>query len=296
MERYLEGGEISREEMAQALKKLVTEGELFPVGCGAATRNIGSHGLLDLIVEGLPSPTARAERAGGRAARRTLAYVFKTIADPYSGKINLLRVFAGDVSVRTRRWSTAARTPRSGWRSCWCCRARSTTPVDELGNGMIGAVPKLKDTATGDVLADVDKPAPVEPLAAARARRSRSPIEPVHKGDEEKVFASLRRLAEEDPSLDIHRDPQTGETIVGGLSQMHVEIVLERLHRRFGVEVALKPPRVPYREAIRSRARAQGRYKKQTGGRGQFGDCHIEIEPHRRATRATSSSTRSSAA
>jgi len=139
-------------------------------------------------------------------------------------------------------------------------------------------VPKLKDTATGDVLADVDQPAPVEPLAVPAPVISFA-IEPVHKGEEEKVFSSLRRLAEEDPSLDIHRDPQTGETIVGGLSQMHVEIVLERLHRRFGVEVALKPPRVPYREAIRRRARAQGRYKKQTGGRGQFGDCHVEIEP-----------------
>src|SRR4029079_15221911 len=122
--------------------------------------------------------------------------------------------------------------------------------VDVLGNGMIGAVPKLKDTATGDVLADVDQPAPVEPLAVPAPALSFA-IEPVHKGEEEKVFSSLRRLAEEDPSLDIHRDPQTGETLVGGLSQMHVEIVLERLHRRFWVEVALKPPRVPYREAIR---------------------------------------------
>jgi elongation factor G len=139
-------------------------------------------------------------------------------------------------------------------------------------------VPKLKDTATGDVLADVDKPAPVEPLPLPAPVVSFA-VEPVHKADEEKMFASLRRLSEEDPSLDIHRDPQTAETIVGGLSQMHVEIVLERLARRFGVEVNLKPPRVPYREAIRSTARAQGRYKKQTGGRGQFGDCHIVIEP-----------------
>ena len=157
-------------------------------------------------------------------------------------------------------------------------QGKDHTAVTELGPGMIGAVAKLKDTATGDVLADVDEPAPVEPLKLPEPVVSFA-IEPKAKGDEDKVHASLRRLAEEDPSLDVHRDAQTGETIVSGLSQMHVEIVLERMARRFGVEVNLKPPRVPYRETIRRRARAQGRYKKQTGGRGQFGDCHVEIEP-----------------
>jgi elongation factor G len=276
MERYLEGGEISRDEMAAALKKLVTEGEIFPVGCGAATRNIGAHGLLDLIVEGLPSP-ARAKNVPDTAGANTVAYVFKTIADPYSGKINLLRVFAG--SVRSDSTLVNSRTHgKERLAQLLLLQGREHEPTDELGEGMIGAVPKLKETATGDVLADVDKPAPVEPLPLPAPVISFA-VEPAHKADEEKMFASLRRLSEEDPSLDVHRDPQTAETIVGGLSQMHVEIVLERLARRFGVEVHLKPPRVPYREAIRRQARAQGRYKKQTGGRGQFGDCHIEIEP-----------------
>jgi elongation factor G len=276
MERYLEGGEISRDEMALALKKLVTEGQIFPVGCGAATRNIGAHGLLDLIVEGLPSP-ARARNVPDTAGASTLAYVFKTIADPYSGKINLLRVFAGTASSDSTLVNSRTHgKERLG--QLLLLQGKEHEPADGLGPGMIGAIAKLKDTATGDVLADVDKPAPVEPLALPAPVISFA-VEPVHKGDEEKVFSSLRRLAEEDPSLDIHRDPQTGETIVGGLSQMHVEITLDRLHRRFGVEVVLKPPRVPYREAIRGRARAQGRYKKQTGGRGQFGDCHVEIEP-----------------
>jgi elongation factor G len=276
MERYLEGGEISREEMADALKKLVTEGRIFPVGCGAATRNIGGHGLLDLIVEGLPSP-ARARNVPDSAGAQTLAYVFKTIADPYSGKISLIRVFAGTIKPDTVLVDSRTHAKeRLG--QLLTLQGKDHEPTDELGTGMIGAVPKLKDTATGDVLADVDKPAPVEPLPLPAPVVSFA-VEPVHKADEEKMFASLRRLSEEDPSLDIHRDPQTAETIVGGLSQMHVEIVLERLARRFGVEVNLKPPRVPYREAIRSTARAQGRYKKQTGGRGQFGDCHIVIEP-----------------
>jgi elongation factor G len=276
MERYLEGGEITREEMAQALKQLVTDGQVFPVGCGAATRNIGSHGLLDLIVEGLPSP-ARARNVPESGGASTLAYVFKTIADPYSGKSSLLRVFAG--TLRADLQLVNSRThgkERIG--PLLLVQGKEHTPADELGAGMIGAVAKLKETNTGDVLADVDKPAPVEPIALPAPVVSFA-IEAKSKGDEDKVHASLRRLQEEDPSLDVHRDEETGETIVGGLSQMHVETVLERMHRRFGVEVELKPPRVPYRETIRKPARAHGRHKKQTGGRGQFGDCQIEIEP-----------------
>jgi elongation factor G len=276
MERYLDGGEITREEMAMALKQLVTEGQVFPVGCGAATRNIGSHGLLDLIVEGLPSP-ARARNVPETGGADTLAYVFKTIADPYSGRINLMRVYAG--TLRGDSQLVNSRThgkERVG--QLLMLQGKDHTPTDELGAGMIGAVAKLKETNTGDVLADVDKPAAVEPIALP-APVVAFAIEARSKGDEDKVHASLRRLQEEDPSLDVHRDEETGEMIVGGLSQMHVETVLERMHRRFGVEVDLKPPRVPYRETIRKPARAHGRHKKQTGGRGQFGDCQIEIEP-----------------
>ncbi len=238
--------------------------------------NIGSHGLLDLIVEGLPSP-ARARNVPESGGAANLAYVFKTIADPYSGKLNLLRVFGGELGSDSALVNSRTHG-KERFGQLLTLQGKDHEPIDVLSNGMIGAVAKLKETVTGDVLADVDQPPQVEPLAVPAPVISFA-VEPVQKGDEEKVFASLRRLAEEDPSLDIHRDPQTGETIVGGLSQMHVEIVLERLSRRFGVEVALKPPRVPYREAIRRRARAQGRYKKQTGGRGQFGDCHVEIEP-----------------
>jgi elongation factor G len=276
MERYLEGGEISREEMAQALKQLVTDGQVFPVGCGAATRNIGTHGLLDLIVEGLPSP-ARARNVPESGGASTLAYVFKTIADPYSGKISMLRVFAGTVTGDSQLVNSRTHgKERIG--QLLLVQGKENTPVDELGPGMIGAVAKLKETNTGDVLADVDAPAPVEPIALPAPVVSFA-IEARSKGDEDKVHASLRRLQEEDPSLDVHRDEETGETIVGGLSQMHVETVLDRMQRRFGVDVDLHPPRVPYRETIRKAARAHGRHKKQTGGRGQFGDCHIEIEP-----------------
>jgi elongation factor G len=276
MERYLDGGEITREEMAMALKQLVTEGQVFPVGCGAATRNIGSHGLLDLIVEGLPSP-ARARNVPETGGADTLAYVFKTIADPYSGRINLMRVYAGMLKGDSQLVNSRTHgKERVG--QLLMLQGKDHTPTDELGAGMIGAVAKLKETNTGDVLANVDKPAAVEPIALP-APVVAFAIEARSKGDEDKVHASLRRLQEEDPSLDVHRDEETGEMIVGGLSQMHVETVLERMHRRFGVEVDLKPPRVPYRETIRKPARAHGRHKKQTGGRGQFGDCQIEIEP-----------------
>ncbi|HYX86204.1 MAG TPA: elongation factor G [Gaiellales bacterium] len=276
MERYLEGSEISREEMAEALKKLVTEGEIFPVGCGAATRNIGSRGLLDLIVEGLPSP-ARARNLPQVGGAGTVAYVFKTIADPYSGKVNLLRVFAGDLrSDSTLVNNHNHAKERIG--QLLLLQGKDHSPTDVLCTGAIGAVAKLKETGTGDVLADSDTPAEIEPIGFPTPVVSFA-IEPKHKGDEEKVVTALRRLQEEDPSLDVHRDQQTGETIVAGLSQMHVEVILERMHRRFGVEVNLHPPRVPYLETIRRSARAQGRYKKQTGGRGQFGDCHIQLEP-----------------
>jgi len=276
MERYLDGGEITREEMAAALKQLVTDGQVFPVGCGAATRNIGSHGLLDLIVEGLPSP-ARARNVPETGGASTLAYIFKTIADPYSGRINLMRVYAGALKGDSQLVNSRTHgKERVG--QLLMLQGKDHTPTDELCAGMIGAVAKLKETNTGDVLADVDKPAAVEPIALP-APVVAFAIEARSKGDEDKVHASLRRLQEEDPSLDVHRDEETGEMIVGGLSQMHVETVLERMHRRFGVEVDLKPPRVPYRETIRKPARAHGRHKKQTGGRGQFGDCHIEIEP-----------------
>jgi elongation factor G len=276
MERYLEGGEISREEMAAALKKLVTDGQLFPVGCGAATRNVGSRGLLDLIVEGLPSP-ARARNVPEVGGAETVAYVFKTIADPFSGKVSLLRVFAGTLtgdSTLTNNHSHAKE--RVG--QLLLIQGKDHTPVDELGPGSLGAVAKLKETGTGDVLSDSDHPAEIEPLALPAPVVSFA-IEPKSKGDEDKAYQALRRLTEEDPSLDVHRDPQTGEMIVAGLSQMHVEVTLDRMQRRFGVEVTLHPPRVPYLETIRKPARAQGRYKKQTGGRGQFGDCHITLEP-----------------
>ncbi len=205
------------------------------------------------------------------------AFVFKTRADPFAGRINLFRVYQGVMSQDTQVLNTRAHTKeRVG--QLLTFQGRETPHVDAFGPGDIGAVAKLKETRAGDWLAARDEPISM-PALKLPAPVMAFAVEPKAKGDEEKVFSALRRLQEEDPTIDLHRDPQTGEQIVAGLSQVHVEVIVERMKSRFGAEVNLKPPRVPYQETIRKPAKAHGRHKKQTGGRGQFGDCHITIEP-----------------
>jgi elongation factor G len=283
MERYLEGEEISHDEIVGALKDGTNHGALFPVTCGVATRNLATNRLLDAIVEDLPSPV---KHGGLEIAGMTLepaddrdlyAYVFKTRADPFAGRINLFRVYQGVLRHDSQVLNTRAHAKeRIG--QLLAFRGRDTQHVEEFGPGDIGAVAKLKETRAGDWLAARDEPIEM-PAIALPAPVMAFAIEPKTKGDEDKVFTSMRRLQEEDPTIDLHRDDQTGEQIVAGLSQIHVEVVIARLRERFGAEVELHPPRVPYQETIRSSARAHGRHKKQSGGRGQFGDCHIEIEP-----------------
>jgi elongation factor G len=203
--------------------------------------------------------------------------VFKTRADPFAGRINLFRVYQGvmkhDTQVVNARTANKERIGQ-----LLVFSGKDNAHVDAFGPGDIGAVAKLKETRAGDWLASRDEPVSM-PAIALPAPVMAFAMEPKSKGDEEKVFTALRRLQEEDPTIDLHRDEQTGEQIVAGLSQIHVEVIVERMRDRFGAEVNLKPPRVPYQETIRKGARAHGRHKKQTGGRGQFGDCHIEIEP-----------------
>jgi elongation factor G len=283
MERYLEGDEISHEEIVAALKDGTNHGSLFPVTCGIATRNLATNRLLDAIVDDLPSPV---KHGGLQVDELTLepsedkelfAYVFKTRADPFAGRINLFRVYQGVIDHDTHALNTRSHTKeRLGQLITF--NGSETVHVDEFGPGDIGAVAKLKETRAGDWLASRDEPISM-PSIKLPAPVMAFAIEPQTKGDEDKVFSALRRLQEEDPTIDLHRDAQTGEQIVAGLSQVHVEVIVERLRSRFGVEVTLKPPRVPYQETIRGSARAHGRHKKQSGGRGQFGDCHIEIEP-----------------
>jgi elongation factor G len=278
MERYLDGQELSVEEVAAALKEAVTRGEVFPVAASVATKNLGTTALLDLLVEGVPSPAKKGAPAGLEPdGAGVAAFVFKTVADPFAGRINLFRVLAGSIGSDSTVVNTRTRgKERIG--QLLAVQGKEHGQASEFGQGDIGAVAKLKETMTGDVLLDAEHEVEITPIDFPDGVMSFA-VSPKAKGDEEKVASSLRRLSEEDPTLALRRDPQTGEQLLTGLSQMHVEVAVERLKRRFGVDVELRQPRVPYLETIRSEARAQGRYKKQTGGRGQFGDCHIVLEP-----------------
>ncbi len=282
MERYLEGEEISHAEIATALKNGTNHGRIFPVVCGVATANLGTSRLLDAIVEDLPSPVKHGPLQVGEVQlsadpdAELFAYAFKTRADPYAGRVNLLRVYQGRLGPDCQALNTRTHgRERIGQPMVY--RGKETEHVHEVGPGDMAAVAKLKDTHAGDWLAARD-----EPLAMPRPKLPAPvmafAVQAASRGEEDKVFASLRRLQEEDPTIDLHRDPQTGEQIVAGLSQVHVEVIVDRLRSRFGVGVTLKPPRVPYRETIGASASARGRHKKQTGGRGQFGACEIEIE------------------
>src|SRR5437588_1369254 len=283
MERYLEGEEISHREIVTALKDGTNHGALFPVTCGIATRNLGTNRLLDAIVEDLPSPVKHGGLEMGDVTlepvddKEMFAYVFKTRADPFAGRINMFRVYQGVLGQDSQVLNTRTHNKeRIGQLVRF--EGGKTRGETEFGPGDIGAVAKLKETRAGDWLASRDEPIQM-PSIKLPAPVMAFAVEPKSKGDEDKVFTALRRLQEEDPTIDLHRDAQTAEQIVAGLSQVHVEVIVERLKSRFGVEVNLKPPRVPYQETIRKPAKAHGRHKKQTGGRGQFGDCHIEIEP-----------------
>jgi elongation factor G len=287
LEKFFADEEIGTDELATAMTAAIATGQLFPVAAGSGTHLVGVDLLLDLLAT-TPAPAATpgptVVDAGGAelelacdAARPAAAFVFKTLADPFSGRINVFRVFQGTVSGdNTLIVTRDGHKERLG--QLLKPQGKENKPVDKLAAGDIGAVAKLKDVVTGDSLcaegsvvafSALTFPAPLMSFAVSAKS----------KGDEDKVIAALRRLAEEDPMMELHRDEQTAETIVGGMSQVHVEVIVDRVKRRFGVEVDLKPPRVPYRETVKTSAKAQGRHKKQTGGRGQFGDTWVELQP-----------------
>lgn len=286
--KYLEGEELSKDEIAAALKAAVAAGVVSPVVPVAATKNIGSDRVLELLLA-VPSPLARgahmaAAVAGGADVEIAMdvsapvaLFVFKTIYDQFSGRVNLARIFSGKIATDSQLLNDCTgEKERTG--SILLMQGKETKAVEEAGAGDIVALGKLKDTGTGDTLSDVARPVRFPRYEFPPAAISFA-ISPKTRGDEEKVSNGLRRLGEEDPAMGLRFDPQTKEMLISGTSQVHVEVILDKLKRRFGVEVELHPPQVPYRETIRKRANAQGRHKKQTGGRGQFGDCWIEVEP-----------------
>ncbi len=292
LEKYLEGEELGDDELKSAVREACLSCEFVPVVCGSATRNKGTEALLDAIVLCLPSPIDRAAAApivgvnpkDDSEARREpsptaplVAQVFKTIADPFAGKLTVFRVYAGTFKADSTVYNATKGTKeRVG--SLLLLNGKEHTSVNEIGPGGIGAVAKLKETQTGDTLCAESDPIKLSAIKFADPVISFA-IEPKSRGDEEKVAMGLHRLLEEDPTLRFHRDEETKEMILGGMGQMHLEVTLERLKRKFGAEVIMKTPKIPYRETIRKTSKAQGRYKKQSGGRGQFGDCHIELEP-----------------
>lgn len=289
LEKYLEQGELSTEELTTALRAATLRGDLAPLASGSALRNIGIHSLLDLVVDFLPSPLERPAVEGTRprgtdVVRRQpsekeplSALVFKTIADPFAGKLTLFRVFSGQLTSDSTVYN-ASRDERERIGQIFMLQGKAQTPAGLASVGDIVAVAKLKVTATGDTLSDERDPLVLPAIEFPKPSISFA-VEPKSKADEEKVSQGLARLMEEDPTLRVGRDAQTRELLISGLGEQHLEVVVDRLRRKFGCDVEMKTPRVPYKETIRSSTKVQGRYKRQSGGRGQYGDCWLEIEP-----------------
>jgi elongation factor G len=285
-EKYLMEEEITEAELNAAFAAAVASAQLYPVACASATANIAVDHLFDVLAL-TPSP---ADAAAPRVvkgeeevelacdpSKPAVAFVFKTLADPFSGHVNVFRVVQGTVSSDSQ-----VIVARDGHKErlgqLLKTMGKDNKPTDALVAGDIGAIAKLKDVVTGDTLS-AEAGAGAFPAIQFPAPLMSFAITAKSKGEEDKVITALRRLSEEDPMLEVHRDDQTGEMIVGGMSQVHVEVTVERMKRRFGVEVELKPPRVPYRETIKGTAKAEGKHKKQTGGRGQFADTWMEVSP-----------------
>ncbi len=292
LERYLEGGTLTDEEIVKGVKEGALTKRFIPVTCGSALRNIAISQLLDMILLCLPSPGEMARikpvkgknpKDGKEVERKPLqtepmsAYVFKTIADPFAGRLSIFRVYSGVLKADSNVHNTATGAKeRIG--QVFYLLGKKQVAAQAIGAGEIGVVAKLKETFTGDTLSEeahqiiFDKVKFADPIIAYA-------IAPKSKGDEDKVGTGLHKILEEDPTLRFQRDEETKEMLLSGMGQVHLEVTLERLKRKFGVEVVMKTPKVPYRETIKVGARAQGKYKKQSGGRGQYGDCYLEVEP-----------------
>jgi elongation factor G len=288
MERFFEEGTLSSDEMTEGLKRGGAAGRLFPLFSTSALQNIGIQPLLDALVAYVPSPAERPfeakKRQGGEAvdvpasdSAPYSAFVWKTVADPFAGRITLFRVVSGSLKADTTVQNLTRDIPeRLG--HLLVQQGKTSNPVPEIKAGDLGAVAKLKETQSGETLADKSTAFEFPKLQFPEPLLSYA-IEPKSRGDEDKISTALHRLREEDPTIQYSRDPQTKEALLSGQGQLHIEVTVAKLKRRFGVDVTLKLPRIPYRETITLPTEAHGRHKKQTGGHGQFGDCKIRMEP-----------------
>ncbi|MBV9069769.1 MAG: elongation factor G [Acidobacteria bacterium] len=288
MERFFDQGGLSQEELLDGLKREVGHHEIFPVVLDSAAHNIGGHAILDCIVALLP-PADEFKTVDGknkkgepttfdrRAEAFPSALVFKTFSDPFSGRVSLFRVYSGTFTSDHPYWNTTKdHEERVG--KLQLIQGKQQVPVPELRAGDIGAVAKLKDVHTGDTLATNQHPIVLEHIHYPEAAISFA-VEAKARGDEDKLGVAIGRIIEEDPSIKFGRDEQTKEFLISGQGQLHVEIVVSKLKKKYGVDVILHPPKVPYRETITKPADAHGRHKKQSGGHGQFADCKITVEP-----------------
>jgi elongation factor G len=287
MEQYFDKGTLEPGQITEGLKQAVNEMRIFPVLCASATHNIGADLILNFVADNLPAPTEREAVAANingaegtqkiSAAGAASAYVFKTTADPFAGRITYFKVITGvvknDANLQNVTRSSSERLAHIS-----SPQGKTLQPVTEVQAGDIGAVAKLKDTLTGDTLADKGFNVVYPPVKLAEPSIAFA-IEAKSRNDEDRMGNAVHRILEEDQSLRFYRDPQTREFLLAGTGQQHVEIVVSRMKKRYGVDVALKAPKIPYRETIRGKADVQGRHKKQTGGHGQFGDCWIKMEP-----------------
>jgi elongation factor G len=284
MEKYLEEGNLSPEDLRTGLRAGVLKGELTPVLACAALENKGGKALLAAIEALLPSPLDRPAFVGADGAERApdpeapaACFVFKTLADPFAGQLSLLRVLSGtlsgDMNLKNVRSGEGERLG-----GLLYLLGKTQTPCKEpVGPGALVAVAKLKNTRTGDTLCDEKAPFTL-PMPALPPQLITYALAPKEKGEEDKVYAAMQRLLDEDITLRLGRDEENGDILISGMGQLHIELSVEKAKRRFKVDIVLKTPKVPYRETVRGKCQVQGRHKKQSGGRGRFGDCWIEME------------------
>ncbi len=289
LEKYLEAQDLPLEDLKRGIRGGVLGGKLFPILYGSALRQIGIPQLLDAIIDYLPSPadegafigknpvTGEAESRAHDPGTALSAYVFKTLIDPFAGKLSIMRVISGKIAPDMTVYNSNKQA-REKLGQLFRLEGKKQEPVREAAAGEIVAAAKLKDVSSGDTLCEERGPIQFDGLSHFTPLISFA-LEPKTKADEEKVPQGLHRLMEEDHTIEMHRDPQTREFILSGMGQLHIEVVVEKLKRKYGAEVELKAPKVPYKETIKGSASSQGKYKKQSGGRGQYGDTWIKIEP-----------------
>lgn len=283
MEKYFENGELSSNELIEGLRKSILSRQFFPIFVSSALLNIGAQPILDGIVNFLPSPLQRGKVEGEEGSVKTSldepfsALVFKTISDPYTGRISIMRIFSGKVNPDSTV-SNASKDTSEKLGGLFFLQGKEQIPAGQAKAGDLVATAKLKETSTGDTLCAKGSAVKFHAIKFPEPSISFA-IEPKTRADEDRISQAIHRITEEDPTVKIERDSETGELIISGNGQLHVEIVTERLRKRYSVNVDLKPPKIPYKETLKGKSDVQGKYKKQTGGRGQYGDVKIKMEP-----------------